>query len=859
MATVNSSIVLISLPAIFRGIKLNPLTTSNVSYLLWMLMGYMVVMAVLVVSIGRIGDMFGRVRIYNLGFTVFTVGSIGLSLVFFTGPQAALTLIGLRLIQGVGGAMLMANATAIVTDAFPAEQRGMALSFNVVAAIAGSFIGLVVGGVLSTIDWHLVFLVSVPVGVIGTVWAFFMLREIGRVKRARIDWLGNITFAIGLIAVLVGITYGIQPYGGHDMGWSNPMVVGELGGGVALLVLFVIVELIVKEPMFRLGLFKRAAFSFGNIATLLAATGRGGLMFMVIIWLQGIWLPLHGYSFAQTPLWAAIYMLPMTGGFLVAGPLSGILSDHFGARPFATGGMIGAAATFGLMLLLPANFNYLYFGLLLFSIGLFMGMFSSPNSAGIMNSVPPGQRGVASGMLATFQNAGMNLSIGLFFSLIVAGLSTTLPGALFGGLTKAGVPTLVATKIAHLPPVATLFAAFLGYNPMQQLLGPALKALPAGAAAHLTSRAYFPQLISSPFMSGMHLTFAFAAVMMLIAAVASWLRGGKYVYREEMETAGEAGGGAVAPMVVPAALPPVPGVTQPVQVSPPVVTLSAAAGLGGHGVAQQVAARLGVRLLDLGGGRNHLTETLEGVLNDDGRSAAALARILAGMTTAMTGSDQQRFQDRLREEVVDLASRPGVVVYGDGGAHLLRHNPGALHVRLDAPEESRVYVVMTREGVDALTAQRRLREEEREAERTSAGWREEGGESIGYQLVLDPTVLPSETCAEVIVAAARTRLARPEQPLLRDRPVTAAPRPQPVAAPPILQRRDDEPEPELTAAAPQAAPGNGHGNGSGFTNGHTEPTAESAESVEAAPADELLDRLARALRAELAKREDTTP
>jgi MFS family permease len=530
LATINNSILLISLPAIFRGIHLDPLAPGNVSYLLWMLMGYMVTTAVLVVSLGRIGDMFGRVRMYNLGFAVFSIGAIGLSLVFWQGPSAALALIGLRIFQGVGGAMIMANSAAILTDAFPADQRGMALGINTVAGIAGSFVGLMMGGILSTTDWHLVFLVSVPVGVFGTVWAYLKLRELGIVRRSRIDWWGNLTFAVGLVAVLVGITYGIQPYGGSSMGWTNPTVLAALLGGVAVLVAFVVVETRISEPMFRISLFRRPAFSAGNLAALLSSVGRGGLMFILIIWLQGIWLPLHGYSFQETPFWAAIYMLPLTAGFLIAGPISGYLSDRFGARPFATGGMLAAAATFGLMLLLPADFSYPTFAALLLAVGLAMGLFASPNAAGIMNSVPPDQRGVAGGMLATVQNAGMNLSIGLFFSLIVAGLSSSLPGTLYRGLTSEGVPGAEAARIAQLPPVGTLFAAFLGYNPIQSLLGPTLGQLPPGRAAELTARTFFPHLISGPFMAGMHLTFVFALVMMLVAALASSLRGAKYIY-----------------------------------------------------------------------------------------------------------------------------------------------------------------------------------------------------------------------------------------------------------------------------------------------------------------------------------------
>jgi MFS family permease len=526
MATVNSSIVLISLPAIFRGIRLNPLVPSNVSYLLWMIMGYMVVTAVLVVSLGRIGDMFGRVRLYNLGFLVFTVvGSILLSLVFTTGPAAALELILFRLIQGVGGAMIFACSTAILTDAFPQRERGMALGINAVAAVSGSFIGLIVGGLLSTTDWHLVFLVSVPVGVFGTAWAYLKLRETGIVKRSRVDWWGNVLFAVGLISVLVGITYGIQPYGTNSMGWTNPSVLTAIIGGVVLLVVFVIVETRVDEPMFRVSLFQLRGFTFGTVAALLSAIGRGGLMFMVIIWLQGIWLPLHGYSFESTPFWAAIFMLPLTAGFLIGGPTSGFLSDRLGSRLFATAGMICSAVGFGLLMFLPADFSYLPFGLLLFLVGASMGMFVAPNTAGVMNAVPADRRGVASGMLATFQNSGMTLSIGIFFSLMIAGLSSTLPSTMFAGLTAHGVSTTVAHQVANLPPVGSLFAAFLGYNPMTTLLGPSLHTLSASQAAYLSGQTFFPNLISNPFIVGMHITFAFSVVMMLVGAAASWLRG----------------------------------------------------------------------------------------------------------------------------------------------------------------------------------------------------------------------------------------------------------------------------------------------------------------------------------------------
>jgi EmrB/QacA subfamily drug resistance transporter len=527
MATVDSSIVLISLPAIFRGIGLDPLVTSNGSYLLWLLMGYMVVTATLVVSFGRIGDMVGRVRIYNLGFAIFTVGSLAASLTYFTGPPAALYLIAMRIVQGVGGAMLMANSAAILTDAFPPHQRGMALGINSVAGIAGSFIGLVAGGLLAEVDWRLIFYVSVPIGLFGTVWAYKRLREVGRVDRGRLDWVGNVLFGVGLLALLVGITYALQPYGASSMGWLNPFVLAALIGGVALLVGFVVAETKVAQPMLDVRLFRIRAFAAGNLAGLLAAVGRGGLMFMLVIWLQGIWLPLRGYPFESTPLWAGIYMLPLTLGFLMAGPASGWLSDRYGARPFATGGMLAAAATFGLLMRLPANFSYVWFALLLLGNGLAMGLFSAPNTAAIMNSVPANRRGVASGMRSTFQNSGMTLSIGLFFTILVAGLGTTLPTALMHGLVAQGVPRQAAVKLARLPPVSVLFAAFLGYNPMGTLLGPTLSTLPAGRRAIITGPSFFANLISRPFMTGLGIVFTFALVMCLVAAGASWSRGPK--------------------------------------------------------------------------------------------------------------------------------------------------------------------------------------------------------------------------------------------------------------------------------------------------------------------------------------------
>jgi MFS family permease len=532
IVTIDSSIVLISLPDIFRGIHLNPLAPGNSFYLLWMIMGFLIVTAVLVVSLGRLGDIYGRARTYNLGFAVFTFFSIMLSVTWMHGSAGGLWLILMRIGQGFGGAMLFANSAAILTDAFPAGQRGLAMGVNMVAATAGSTIGLVLGGILGPISWRLVFLISVPVGILGTVWGYFKLRDVGQHERAGIDWLGNLSFAAGLIAVMVGITYGIEPYGHHAMGWTNPTVIAEIGGGLSVLALFCVIETRVREPMFHLELFRIRAFAAGNLASLLSAIGRGGLQFILIVWLQGIWLPRHGYDFAETPLWAGIYMLPMVGGFLLAGPISGILTDRFGARPFATGGMLIAALSFVLLERLPVNFSYPEFAPLLVMNGIGMGLFVSPNRTAIMNSLPANRRGAGAGMSTTFQNSAMVLSIGIFFSLMILGLSGGLAGALRIGLIAHGVPPATAVRVSHLPPVATLFAAFLGYNPIRSLLGSSLSSLPHARAAALTGRSFFPHLISGPFSSALVTAFLFATACCLIAAVASLLSGGKYYYAD---------------------------------------------------------------------------------------------------------------------------------------------------------------------------------------------------------------------------------------------------------------------------------------------------------------------------------------
>ncbi len=547
LATLDASITLIAMPDIFRGIHLDPLLPSNSFYLLWMILGYLVVTSVLIVSLGRLGDIYGRVRIYNLGFVIYTVASLMLAIDWMTGTDGALFLVVFRIVQGIGGACLLANSAAILTDAFPANQRGMALGINNIVGVSGMFVGLVLGGLLAPIDWRLVFLISVPVGLFGTVWAYLKLKELSTPRPAAIDWWGNVTFGLALVLAMVAVTYGIRPYGGAPTGWGSPRCLALLAGSVASLIAFVIIEKRVPEPMFRLPLFRIRAFTFGTLSTFLAAIARGGLMFMLIIWLQGIWLPLHGYDYTEAPLLAGIYMLPFTIGMLVAGPTSGYLSDRFGARGFATGGMVAAAASFAALTFLPVDFSYPAFAAILAFNGISMGMFASPNRAAVMNSLPPGDRGAGGGMNQTFQNSAQVISMGIFFTLLIVGLSSSLPHTLASGLEAHGVAAAKAHEVGQTPPISVLFAAFLGYNPIEHLLGSeALHALPQQSQAVLTGHAFFPHLISGPFSDGLDTAFGFAVIACLVAAGASLMRGGRYTHTEPSEAK------------APAAVPPIP-------------------------------------------------------------------------------------------------------------------------------------------------------------------------------------------------------------------------------------------------------------------------------------------------------------
>lgn len=541
MASINGNILLISIPAIFNGIGLNPLSANAFQYLLWLLFGYNIITATLLVTFGRLSDMFGRVKLYNMGFLIFTIGSVLLFLTPSTGAAGALELIAFRIVQAIGGAFLFANSAAILTDAFPHNERGKALGINQVAALVGSLVGLVLGGVLAVIDWRLIFLVSVPVGVVGTIWSYFKLRELGKPQsNERLDVYGNATFAVGLTLLLVGVTYGLLPYGGSIMGWASPFVIACLALGALLIVAFLFIEKRERDPMFRLELFRIRMFSAANLAGMFGSMARGGVFILLIILLQGIWLPLHGISFEKTPLWSGIYMMPMLLGFVIMGPLSGWLSDKHGARLLATAGMVISGLAFIALAMLPFDFAYWEFAVILLIMGIGSGMFASPNTASIMNSVPPENRGAASGMRATLQNTGSTASLAIFFTIVILGLAASLPLALSSAITKAGAPAVVGSDAARIPPTTALFAAFLGYNPVSSLLAQLppsdIASISNQTLSKITNESWFPNAIAPSFMQSMDTAFYIGAALSFVAAVASSLRGRRYVHGEKAET-----------------------------------------------------------------------------------------------------------------------------------------------------------------------------------------------------------------------------------------------------------------------------------------------------------------------------------
>lgn len=537
MSSINMSITLIALPAIFNGVQINPM--NSFQYLLWILMVFGLVNATLLLSFGRLSDIYGRAKFFKLGFLIFTIGSVLLYLTPSTGDAGAIEIIIFRIIQAVGSAFTMANGSAIIADSFHHSERGKALGINMVMWMAGQFIGLLLGGILAVFNWRYVFLVSVPFGIIGTIWSVLKLKEISIISgEGKIDYFGNITFVAAIISILLGISYGLMPYGNDSMGWSNPWVIFAMVFGIVLLPIFLYIETKVEVPMFNLNLFKIKMFSFANLAGLSNSLARGGMMFMLIILLQGIWLPLNGYSYESTPFWAGVFMLPLTLGMAIMGPISGHMSDKYGPRWISTTGMVINTMAFLILASLPYNFDYWVFAIALFTMGIGSGMFGSPNTASIMNSVPAQDRGVASGMQYTIMNTAFTISMGIFFTIVIVGISQRFPEEITSSFTSIGASQL-APLFNQIPPTGALFSAFLGYNPvgtmLQSLPQQTINMIPQQIITTITGTTWFPKTLANAFMPSLQMAFYIGAVMSAIAAIFSAFRGEKFINDSHVE------------------------------------------------------------------------------------------------------------------------------------------------------------------------------------------------------------------------------------------------------------------------------------------------------------------------------------
>ena len=413
MSQLDGNIVLIALPTITRKLQ------ASAFEALWVLMGYILMTAVLLLTFGRLADMYGKVRLYNYGFAIFTIGS-GLCSLATSGTILVL----FRLVQGVGAALIWANNAAILTDAFPPNERGRAIGINLVAGVSGSVIGLILGGILTVaLGWQSIFWINLPIGAFATIWAYKKLRELGTVRHERIDLPGNILFAGGLSVFLVGLTLGaLSGYTSVD--------VAMMALGLVMLLGFGYVELRVRIPLMDLKLFRIRAFTAGIVSNLLSSIARSGVSLVLTIFFQGALL--------YDALTAGILLIPFAVAFVTVGPLSGYLSDKYGARGFTTGGLLISAAGFLGFALVPGNAPYDILAVLMVLVGAGAGMFVAPNMSSIMSSAPITRRGVASGMSATLVTTGALLSLSVSFVVLATGIPPTVLGQIFAGQSPSG-------------------------------------------------------------------------------------------------------------------------------------------------------------------------------------------------------------------------------------------------------------------------------------------------------------------------------------------------------------------------------------------------------------------------------------
>jgi EmrB/QacA subfamily drug resistance transporter len=430
MSQLDGNIVLIALPTITRSLN------ATAFEALWVLMGYILMTAVSLLTFGRLADMYGKVRLYNVGFAIFTIGS-GLCSLALNGTM----LVAFRLVQGLGAALIWANNAAILTDAFPPNERGRAIGINLVAGISGSVIGLVLGGVLTeSLGWRSVFWINLPIGAFATFWAYAKLRELGTIGHGKIDVPGNILFAGGLTMFLAGLTLGALSQ--YTATYFGLMVVGLL-----MVAGFGYVELKVRSPLMDLKLFRIRPFTAGIVSNLLSSIARSGVSLVLTIFFQGALL--------LDPLTAGLWLIPFAAAFVSVGPLAGFLSDKYGARGFTTTGLIISVAGFLGLAMIPSNVSYETLALLMVLVGIGGGMFVAPNMSSIMTSAPVTERGIASGMSATLVTTGSLLSLSISFAVLATSINSTVLQAVFAGLPLP--PDVTPSIDLFIGPMHTIF------------------------------------------------------------------------------------------------------------------------------------------------------------------------------------------------------------------------------------------------------------------------------------------------------------------------------------------------------------------------------------------------------------------
>ncbi len=492
MASLDTNIIIIALPVIISDIHISLLT------LIWIVLGYSLVTASILLNLGRLSDMFGRVKLYKLGFVIFTIGSAFCS-ISQTGEQLLL----FRLIQSLGAAFLFSNSAAIITDAFPENERGKALGLNQISIVVGSVMGLLVGGMLaSSLGWRSIFWINIPIGIFAIIWCHTKLHELGTIKREKIDWIGNTTLATGLLFILIGITFGpfqildIFPFGMYSI----------ITIGILLIGLFIVIEFKVIKPLIDLSLFKIRSFLGGNVSIFFNSIARGAFILIMTFYLQGPTMKL-------TPFEAGIFLLPVSIALSIFGPLSGWLSDRHGSKAISSLGLLISSIGFFMLMNIGMKSTFMETLLPLSLIGSGMGIFASPNRASIMNAVPKYQRGIAAGTSTMFVLSGNTLSIGLAFLI----MSNTMPikyiESIFIGSMNISLDDKIKNNISNNNSNDNNKSSKIAYKNNNK-----------GIKNNITTIDSIP--IINNFLRSLHYIFMLSGILMLISIIPSYIKTG---------------------------------------------------------------------------------------------------------------------------------------------------------------------------------------------------------------------------------------------------------------------------------------------------------------------------------------------